>query len=334
MPRLVAKVHAFPHSHTQPQFTMQASYNFGSPLTLFENFRPSLLPTFNATHILVHPPLQSELQTHNITSDDNYAAPLDVHSQNDGNACTLVDVEQSKTPSRKRASATKEKSQQNEAACKKQTKAKEQRQKLADGDTFIFKDHWSMDDFRVLADAKLRLNKEMAEARGKNQILSLDERWRRVSNWCKAAKVNKSALQCRDKCKNTFPKYKKIHDCNRAMPSRKNSYALMTADERVEENLNSTTKMAGTSSVFPGPVSSPPAMGDTLQSETPCVDPSSTDKRSRCENKATSVKNCLQVLNKNMVESIERTQREQREQQKRQEELERRQFKEILSLQQ
>ncbi|MCO5563020.1 hypothetical protein L7F22_016656 [Adiantum nelumboides] len=41
---------------------------------------------------------------------------------------------------------------------------------------------------------------------------------------------------------------------------------LILVDSTVEvlENLNSTTARGGTSSVFSGPVSSPPAMGNTL----------------------------------------------------------------------
>ncbi|MCO5578181.1 hypothetical protein L7F22_032019 [Adiantum nelumboides] len=315
MPCPLAQAHAFLGSYTQPQFTMQASQNFGSPLAPSANFRPSLQHTFTSSPIPLHPPIQPEIQTHDNISDDNYVPSLDGQAQNNGNACTRVEVEQSKMPSRKRISAKKEKSQQKEAACKKQTKAKERRQKLADGDTSTFRFHWSMDDFRVLAMPRRVWTRRWQRKR------SFNERWRQVSNWCKTAKVNKSALQCRDKWENTFPKYKKVRDWDRAMPSRKNSYALMTVDERVKggspktfdnamynilesrfardilvdpgpiwidalvetlEQLNSTTTSAGTSSVLLDPASSPTAPDDTLQSENPRADPSSTcQKESR-----------------------------------------------------
>ncbi|MCO5590546.1 hypothetical protein L7F22_044517 [Adiantum nelumboides] len=139
-----------------------------------------------------------------------------------------------KVSSRKRSIGGKEKGKDNSRASQKQSKAKDRRQKLAEGEASTYRDHWSIDDFRVFANTKLRLDKEMTEARGKNQFLSLDERWRRVSAWCRDDKVNKASLQCKDKWENTFPKYKKIRDWDKAVPSGKNTFALMSVDERLE----------------------------------------------------------------------------------------------------
>ncbi|MCO5598921.1 hypothetical protein L7F22_053020 [Adiantum nelumboides] len=134
----------------------------------------------------------------------------------------------------------------------------------------------------------------------------------------KPPRLIKAHFKCRNKWENTFPKYKKIRNWDGAVPSGKNSYALRTADEQVKgvfpktfdnavydilesrfaidilvdpvyilidtsvetlEQLNSTTTGAVTSRVLPNPTSSPTATCDTLQSENPRADPSSTGKR-------------------------------------------------------
>ncbi|MCO5557449.1 hypothetical protein L7F22_011014 [Adiantum nelumboides] len=192
VPRPFLRAHSFPTSHTQPQFIMSASQNIcSSPFVSCTNFQPGFhsqpLVSPSSTLPPGHTPLQSQLHTHDedISDDtwgviDNHAkniAPYVGHGKKNNGLRTTTQVEHASKPtSRKRPISPKDKGQENDIASERQTKAKECRQKLADGETATFRGEWSMDDFRVLVDAKLRLDKEMAYARGKNQFLSLDER--------------------------------------------------------------------------------------------------------------------------------------------------------------
>ncbi|MCO5614069.1 hypothetical protein L7F22_068350, partial [Adiantum nelumboides] len=56
-----------------------------------------------------------------------------------------------KVSSRKRSIGGKEKGKDNSRASQKQSKAKERRQKLAEGEASTYRDHWSIDDFRIIA---------------------------------------------------------------------------------------------------------------------------------------------------------------------------------------
>ncbi|MCO5584654.1 hypothetical protein L7F22_038585 [Adiantum nelumboides] len=99
------------------------------------------------------------------------------------------------------------------------------------------RDNWSLDDFKVLADAKQRLDIEMAAARGKQKIVSLDERLTRVAKWVKDDGVTRMPLQCRDKWENHFPKYRKIQNWEKAIPSRLSSFWQMDPQERQSHGL-------------------------------------------------------------------------------------------------
>ncbi|MCO5569338.1 hypothetical protein L7F22_023050 [Adiantum nelumboides] len=94
--------------------------------------------------------------------------------------------------------------------------------------------HWEQEATMDVDEEHTPSRRTDTKAKGKSAVLSLDDRWRKVSSWCKDEKVNKSPLQCRDKWENTFPKYKKIRDWDKAVPSGKNSFELMSVDERLE----------------------------------------------------------------------------------------------------
>ncbi|MCO5572691.1 hypothetical protein L7F22_026450 [Adiantum nelumboides] len=291
---------------------------------------------------------------------------MDVNEEQTPFARTDKSLEQSQSTAKKRTAATKDKGKADYVSTKKQSKAKERRQNLADGDTSTFRDHWFVHEFRVLVDAKLKLDNLMIEAKGKSAMLSLDERWRKVSSWCKDEKVNKSPLQCRDKWENTFPKYKKIRDWDKAVLSGKNSFELMSVDERLEGGfprtfdmnvyeilesrfgsyvlVNPSSILVDTSSKMLDNVnmgstsgaslSPPPGMqSSTSTHEATPSDPSSTGKRrSQVENWRTSMRMELDA-NKAMMENMERTRKEWSDQQQRQIDAEQRRMDEMLSLQ-
>ncbi|MCO5606439.1 hypothetical protein L7F22_060627 [Adiantum nelumboides] len=294
-------------------------------------------------------------------------ATMDVNEEQTPFARMDKSMEQSQSTAKKQTAATKDKGKADYVSTKKQSIAKERRQKLADGDTSTFRDHWAVHELWVLADAKLKLDNLMIEAKGKSVVLSLDERWRKVSSWCKDEKVNKSPLQCRDKWENTFSKYKKIRDWDKVVPSGKNSFELMLVDERLEGGFPTTfdmniyeileSRFGSDVLVNPGPIlvdtssemldnvnmgstsgaslSPPPGMQSNTSTHeaTPSV-PSSTGKsRSQVENRRTSVQMEFQDANKAMMENMEHTRKEWSDQQQRQADAEQRRMDEMLSLQ-
>ncbi|MCO5604554.1 hypothetical protein L7F22_058721 [Adiantum nelumboides] len=108
---------------------------------------------------------------------------------------------------------------------------------MAANEAPIVRDNWSMDDFKTLANAKLRLDNEMTVARGKQKIVSLDERWTQVAKWVKDDGVTRTPLQCCDKWEIHFPNYCKIQNCEKFIPSGLSSFWQMDPQERQSHGL-------------------------------------------------------------------------------------------------
>ncbi|MCO5610225.1 hypothetical protein L7F22_064461 [Adiantum nelumboides] len=205
---------------------------------------------------------------------------------------------------------------------KRQALSKARRAKMAATEAPTVRDNWSMDDFKTLADAKLRLDNEMIAARGKQKIVSLDERWTRVAKWVKDDGVTRTPLQCRDKWENHFSKYRKIQNWEKSIPNGLSSFWHMDPQERQSHGLPKSfekTMFEILDSRFGADVLVDPddiivdssmnpdgAKEGGVDTSTHVANPSSTGNRRRGEESRVSVlKRDFQDISKNLIDSME-----------------------------
>ncbi|MCO5594075.1 hypothetical protein L7F22_048096 [Adiantum nelumboides] len=121
---------------------------------------------------------------------------------------------------------------------KKKTNSEQtRRKKLAKGQAATNHSNWSSQEVRVLMEAIQQFSREQKESKGAARIISSEAKWTRVATYCNEKGVMRTALQCMDKWDNVFPKFKRIRDWDRAVPSGLSSWSQMDGDEREARGL-------------------------------------------------------------------------------------------------